>query len=154
MNDLTTMLWKEIAEFVGHRRSLRLFAIVGLAMGVLPALTFAHHHGGADFPAALVLRVTYVLFATAVMVAQTAPDLVLHERVGHTLDYLLTTRLPDAAIFGGQGAHGLRGRLRCCFAGHNGSITGCGLNRGSRIPLVVSCYGNGKDGGVWTNRRS
>jgi hypothetical protein len=44
----------------------------------------------------------YVLFAAVIVVGNTAPDLVLHERVGHTLDYLLTTRLPDYAIFGAK----------------------------------------------------
>lgn len=28
--------------------------------------------------------------------------MVLHERIGHTLDYLLTTRLPDRSIFGAK----------------------------------------------------
>jgi ABC-type transport system involved in multi-copper enzyme maturation permease subunit len=104
MSDLITMMQKEVAEFFGNRRFLSVFAIAVLAMGVLPALTFARH-GHASLghsPLAMIFRVVYVLFATAVVVAQTAPDLVLHERVGHTLDYLLTTRLPDYAIFGAK----------------------------------------------------
>lgn len=103
MSDVSTVMWKEIREFVGNRRFLGIFAVAVLAMGILPALSFAHPgplmaHSGL----AMVLREMYVLFATAVVVAQTAPDLVLHERVGHTLDYLLTTRLPDWAIFGAK----------------------------------------------------
>lgn len=96
-------MWKEIAESLGNRRFLWVFGLVVLAMGVLPALTFANHHAASGLISdAVLFRVVYVLFATVVVVAQTAPDLVLHERVGHTLDYLLTTRLPDAAIFGGK----------------------------------------------------
>lgn len=99
MIDLTTMMRKEIAEFFGNLRSLRIFAISILAMGILPAVTFAHISNSF---VAMNFRVVYVLFAAAVVVAQTAPDMVLHERVGHTLDYLLTTRLPDHAIFGAK----------------------------------------------------
>lgn len=96
-------MWKEIAESLGNRRFLWVFGLVVLAMGVLPALSFAHHASPAGVSSVVVLfRVVYVLFATVIVVAQTAPDLVLHERVGHTLDYLLTTRLSDAAIFGGK----------------------------------------------------
>lgn len=101
MSDLATMVWKETAEFMGNRRFLRVFAIAVLAMGILPALTFSHH-GSLSLSLGTVMRGLYVLFATVVVVAQTAPDLVLHERVGHTLDYLLTTRLSDRAIFGAK----------------------------------------------------
>lgn len=104
MTDFAIMLWKEMTEFLGNRRFIRVFIVAVLAMGVLPALTFAHHGGAVvGQPAIFALfRVIYVLFATVIVVAQTAPDLVLHERVGHTLEYLLTTRLPDAAIFGAK----------------------------------------------------
>jgi ABC-type transport system involved in multi-copper enzyme maturation permease subunit len=103
MRDLKTMMWKEIAESLGNRRFLWVFGLVVMAMGILPALSLAHHQPPAGLMSVAVLfRVVYVLFATVIVVAQTAPDLVLHERVGHTLDYLLTTRLPDAAIFGGK----------------------------------------------------
>ncbi|MCL6596217.1 MAG: hypothetical protein K6V73_08390 [Firmicutes bacterium] len=102
MDDLATMLWKEAAELVGNRRYLRVFVLAVLALGILPGL--------AQPPAApaplvrlfLLLRLAYVLLAAVIMVAQTAPDLVLHERVGRTLDYLLATRLTDGAIFGGK----------------------------------------------------
>lgn len=105
MRDLSTVMWKEIAESLGNRRFLWVFGLMVLAMGILPALSFTHHANDSAVAlssVAVLLRVVYVLFATVVVVAQTAPDLVLHERVGHTLDYLLTTRLPDAAIFGGK----------------------------------------------------
>lgn len=104
MSDLATMLWKETAEMLGNRRFLRIFALSVLAMGVLPALSFSRGNEAAlaASPVVAIARVAYVLFATAAVVAQTAPDLVLHERVGHTLDYLLTTRLPDWAIFGAK----------------------------------------------------
>jgi ABC-type Na+ efflux pump permease subunit len=102
MDDLATMLWKEAAELMGNRRYLRVFTLAVLALGILPGL--------AQPPAApepllrlfLLLRLAYVLLAAVIMVAQTAPDLVLHERVGRTLDYLLATRLTDGAIFGGK----------------------------------------------------
>ncbi len=97
MIDLTTMMWKEVAEFFGNRRFLTIFTIsIGL-MGVLPLTT-----GVQGSPVAIILRGMFVLLATLMVVANTAPDLVLHERVGHTLDYLLTTRLPDYAIFGAK----------------------------------------------------
>jgi MFS family permease len=76
-----------------------LFAV--LAMGVIPALTFADRQGNLGTLGNLFL-VVYVLLATVIVVANTAPDLVLHERVGHTLDYLLTTRLSERAIFGAK----------------------------------------------------
>lgn len=99
MSDLITMMWKEITEFFNNRRSLRVFIIAVLAMGILPAISFAHHQTNYTFD---FIRVIYVLFAATIVVAQTAPDLVLHERNGHTLDYLLTTRLPDYSIFGAK----------------------------------------------------
>ena len=57
---------------------------------------------GATEAVRVLIDVLYVLFATLIVVANTAPDLVLHERVGRTLDYLLTTRLPGSAIFLGK----------------------------------------------------
>ena len=102
MRDLGVVIWKEIAEVVGNARSLRVFGIAVLLMGILPSLTSIHSHGAAPSSIDIVVRVFYVLFAGAIVVANTAPDLVLHERVGRTLDYLLATRLPDGAIFGGK----------------------------------------------------
>ncbi len=104
MSDLGTMLWKEVTELFGNRRFLRVFVLVVLAFGILPSISAAHQHGAPPQAEALValLRSIFVLFAVMVVVAQTAPDLVLHERVGHTLEYLLTTRLPDWAIFGAK----------------------------------------------------
>lgn len=105
MTDLTTVMWKEIAELLGNRRFLWIFTMAVLAMGILPALTFANHHGHASIgssPVLIMVRALYVLLATAIVVAQTAPDMVLHERIGHSLDYLLTTRLPIYAIFGAK----------------------------------------------------
>ncbi len=102
MRDLMTMMWKEIAEFLGNKRSLRVFAIAVLVMGIVPALTWRHAATGDAAFLRLVVGALYVLLATAIVVANTAPDLVLHERVGHTLDYLLATRLPDRAIFLGK----------------------------------------------------
>lgn len=105
MNDLATVLWKEVVEFLGNRRYLRVFATSVLIMGIFPALRYLQPGSGAPHassPALLIANTGYVLFAVVMVVAQTAPDLVLHERIGHTLDYLLTTRLPDYAIFGGK----------------------------------------------------
>lgn len=102
MRDWATMIRKEVAESFGHRRFYGVFGLVALLMGVLPALALGHAHGPLASNPATLLRAVYVLLAGLVMVANTAPDLVLHERVGRTLDYLLTTRLPDAAIFGAK----------------------------------------------------
>jgi hypothetical protein len=96
------MLWKEIAEFAGNRRYLRVFALAVLAMGILPVITTPHRIPAGGGSVIALLRLAYTLFAAVVVVAQSAPDLVLHERSGRTLDYLLATRLPDAAIFGAK----------------------------------------------------
>ncbi len=99
------MLWKEAAELVGAARSLRVFGIAVLLFGIFPALEQGHLHGpgGSTAPSVLLLvRLIYVMLAAMIIVSQTAPDLVLHERLDRTLDFLLTTRLPDAAIFGGK----------------------------------------------------
>lgn len=105
MGDLTTMMWKETSELFGNRRFSIIFIVAILAMGVLPTLALAKHHGpviDSNSVLLVMLRLAYVLLATAIVVAQTAPDMVLHERVGHTLDYLLTTRLSNYAIFGAK----------------------------------------------------
>ncbi len=105
MGDLTTMMWKETSELFGNRRFSIVFTVAILAMGVLPTLALAKHHGhiiAANSLLLVMIRLVYVLLATAIVVAQTAPDMVLHERVGHTLDYLLTTRLSNYAIFGAK----------------------------------------------------
>jgi ABC-type Na+ efflux pump permease subunit len=97
------MLWKEAREFASNRRYLRIFGFTILIFGVLPALGHTDVQGpaGAAFILTLV-RMLYSLFALVVVVAQTAPDLVLRERVGRTFDWLLATRLPDWAIFAGK----------------------------------------------------
>ncbi len=102
MRDLSTMVWKEIAEFIGNKRALRVFGIAVLIMGIIPTITARHTAIGAAAAIRALVEVLYVLFATLIVVANTAPDLVLHERVGRTLDYLLATRLPDSAIFLGK----------------------------------------------------
>lgn len=105
MRDLTAMMWKEVAELLGSRRFLLIFTMAILAMGIIPTLALAKHQGhGVDGSSltVMILRSVYVLFATAIVVAQTSTDMVLHERVGHTLDYLLTTRLSNHAIFGAK----------------------------------------------------
>lgn len=103
MRDVLTVMWKEFAELRGNRRFFWVFLLAVVAMGVLPSLSFSHHGSGIAMstlgPLFLAL---YVLLATVIVVANTAPDLVLHERVGHSLDYLLTTRLSDRAIFGAK----------------------------------------------------
>jgi MFS family permease len=101
MSDLLAMIGKEIAEIQGSQRSLRVFAIAVLLMSVLPSLASRHAVGHAS-EVSLILGALYVLFAAAIVVANMAPDLVLHERIGRTLDYLLATRMPDGAIFGGK----------------------------------------------------
>ena len=102
MSDVATMMWKEVAELVGNRRFLWIFILAVLAMGVLPSLTFASHGSKTISVLGVIFLALYVLFAAVITVANTAPDLVLHERVGHTLEYLLTTRLSDRAIFGAK----------------------------------------------------
>lgn len=99
MNDLATMLWKEFSEFLGNRRSLRVFAIAVGVFGLLPTLGATRHMAP---PVRDLVLPMYVLIACAIVVAQTAPDLVLRERNGHTLEYLLASRLSDGAIFGGK----------------------------------------------------
>ncbi len=105
MSDLVTVMRKEVAELLGNRRFLWVFAVAVAATGALPALSLAHHprnvHVGSVAFGELFL-VLYALLATAIVVANTAPEMVLHERVGHTLEYLLTTRLPASAIFVGK----------------------------------------------------
>lgn len=102
MRDLATVLWKEFAEFVGNSRSLRVFGLAVVLMGVLPTITTRHTGNGDTEALRLVIGAAYTLFASVIVVANTAPDLVLHERVGRTLDYMLATRLPDGAIFLGK----------------------------------------------------
>ena len=101
MSDLAIVMWKEFAELFGNRRFFWVFLLAVLLTGVLPALT-VDRNGKAMAVLGVLFLVLYVLFATVITVANTAPDLVLHERVGHTLDYLLTTRLSDGAIFGAK----------------------------------------------------
>ena len=102
MRDLVNVMWKEIAEFLGNQRSLRVFGVAVLIMGVLPTLTGRTTAVGDAAALRMAIEALYVLFAAAIVVANTAPDLVLHERVGRTLEYLIATRLPDSAIFGGK----------------------------------------------------
>ncbi len=102
MADLGTVLWKEAREFAGNRRFLRLFGIAVLLFGILPSLEHRTAQSAGAAALAAVVGLAYVGFSSAIVVAQTAPDLVLHERTGHTLEYLLATRLPDAAIFVGK----------------------------------------------------
>ena len=108
MSDLATMLWKEFAEFLGNRRSLRVFAIAVGIFGLLPTLGAARH---IPPPVRDVVLPMYVLVACAIVVAQTAPDLVLRERTGHSLEYLLASRLSDGAIFGGKARAALQQAL-------------------------------------------
>ena len=102
LRDWGTMIRKEILESFGHRRFLMVFGLAALLTGVLPTLSLSHAHAHALGGDLVLFRALYVLLAAVIVVAQTAPDLVLHERVGHTLDYLLTTRLSDTAIFGAK----------------------------------------------------
>jgi len=97
-----TMIWKETAEFVGNRRSLGVFGFAVLLMGIIPTIATRHMGPGTPETLRVLFDVFYVIFATLIVVANTASDLVLHERVGRTLDYLLATRLPDSAIFLGK----------------------------------------------------
>ncbi len=105
MSDLQTMLWKEVRELLAVRRSLILFLVAVLAFGILPAVALHGHHAGQGRVLGPIInwfRLGYGLFAALFLGLQTAPDLVLHERLGRSLDYLLATRLPDWAIYGGK----------------------------------------------------
>lgn len=102
MRDLATMLWKEGTEFAGNRRFLRIFVIAVLITGILPTLERAKAAHATSSVWMGLFSLAYAVFAAAVLVAQSAPDLVLRERSGRTLEYLLGTRLPDGAIFGGK----------------------------------------------------
>ncbi len=99
MGDLGTMLWKEWAEFIGNRRSLRVFGIAVLVMGIVPTLSFSK---GLPDSVEFLILFFYVLFAAMITTAQIGTDLVLHERSTKTLEPLLATRLPDGVIFGGK----------------------------------------------------
>lgn len=95
------MLRKEASEFLGNVRTLRVFFLVVLISGLLPTLSLeAPFHIPNTLRGAL--SIFYVVVAAVVVVAQTAPDLVIRERAGHTLESLLASRLPDAAIFAGK----------------------------------------------------
>lgn len=96
---MATMLWKEAAELVGNRRALRVYAMAILIMSLLPALTRPR---GMPPGIAAVMLLGYTVFSSVVVAAQAAPDLVLRERAGRTLETLLASRLSDAAIFGGK----------------------------------------------------
>ncbi len=105
VSDLRTMLWKEVRELLAVRRSLVLFLVAVLVFGILPAVALHGHHAASGRVLAPIInwfRLGYGLFATLFLGLQTAPDLVLHERIGRSLDYLLATRLPDWAIYGGK----------------------------------------------------
>ncbi|HVB10159.1 MAG TPA: hypothetical protein VNM16_07315 [Bacillota bacterium] len=99
--DIGTVLRKEASEFLGNVRTLRVFFLVVLISGLLPSLS-------AQLPVHIpttlrgALSIFYVVTAAVVVVAQTAPDLVIRERAGHTLESLLSSRLPDAAVFAGK----------------------------------------------------
>ncbi len=97
MSDLATMLWKEAAEFVAGARALRFSAVIVVFLGVMPALT-----GVRSSTAAALQSVGYVLITSVFVTAQSAPELILRERSGHSLETLLATRLPDRAIFAGK----------------------------------------------------
>lgn len=105
MSDLRAMLWKEIREFAGNRRNLWMFVVGAVLLGVLPSLSTARAARDAT-PGVdtllLLVRLFYALLSAVIVVAQVAPDLVLHERVGRTMDYLLATRVRTAALFGAK----------------------------------------------------
>ena len=104
MKALRTVLWKESAELRGNQRLLRVLAIVVLLLGLLP-LALPHDHPNGSPVAEVLLPVLGLLHALAAgvfVVANAAAGLVIHQRSGHTLDYLLSTRLPGAAIWIGK----------------------------------------------------
>jgi ABC-type transport system involved in multi-copper enzyme maturation permease subunit len=105
MGDLWVLLEKEVRELAGGPRHLRFFGLTVVVFGILPGLGTVYVRGPQTQEALALLtllRVLYSLLALVVVVAQTAPDTVLRERVGRTMDWLLSTRLPDWAIFTGK----------------------------------------------------
>jgi ABC-type Na+ efflux pump permease subunit len=132
VNDVRAMVWKEVAELLGSRRFLWVFMAAVLGMGVLPALSFARQGERAIAVVGVLFLVLYVLFAAVIVVANTAPDLVLHERVGHTLEYLLTTPLSVRAIFGAKIAV-------AAFVGYVASM----LSLGVQLVAVAMLSGKG-----------
>lgn len=105
MADLRAMLWKELREFAGNRRNLWMFLVGAVLLGVLPGLST--QHAAPDAPPSVgavlsLVRLFYALLAAVIVVSQVAPDLVLHERVGRTMDYLLATRVRTASLFGAK----------------------------------------------------
>jgi ABC-2 type transport system permease protein len=99
--DILTVLRKEASEFLGNVRTLRVFFLVVLISGLLPSLSLeAPFHIPNTLRGAL--SIVYVVTSAVVVVAQTAPDLVIRERSNHTLESILASRLPDGAIFTGK----------------------------------------------------
>lgn len=107
MTDLSAMLWKELREFFGNRRNLWMFLVGAVFLGILPGLSNMKGAGPASSDPGVVtllylVRLFYALLSAVIVVAQVAPDLVLHERVGRTMDYLLATRARTASMFGAK----------------------------------------------------
>ena len=74
----------------------------GLLMGVLRPLGLADTHGPLASNPTTLFQAVGVRLTAVVRAAQTAPDLVLQQRVGRTRDYLFTTPIPDAALLAAQ----------------------------------------------------
>jgi len=101
--DFMAMLWKEVREFAGHRRNVWTFLLGAVLLGLLPGLSLRGTPSGAGgFDVFVLARLAYALFSGVIVATQVAPDLVLHERVGRTMDYLLATRVTMPALFGAK----------------------------------------------------
>lgn len=97
MKDAITILWKDMVELAGGRRSWRMYGLSVLIFGLLPIL-----EKQSSAPVGALVTLVYVAFATVMAVAQTGPDLMLREKSAYTLETLLASRLSDRAIFGGK----------------------------------------------------
>jgi len=100
IGDLGAVLWKEYREILNIRRSRRgtfmAVAFVVVLIGIFFPLQYGH--GWTDSPISLMTWfMTSFIFASA-----TIADAIAGERERHTLETLLSTRLPEQAILLGK----------------------------------------------------
>lgn len=98
LRDMRTLVWKEITEWVGAsgKRARATLVIFALVFGVLMPLQWGA--GWLTSPVSL-LSWAWLPF---LLVSSTTADAIAGERERHTLETLLATRLPDAAVFYGK----------------------------------------------------
>ena len=116
-------------------------------MGVLPPLGLADAHGPLASNPTTLFQAVDVRLTAVVRAAQTAPDLVLRERVGRTRDYLFTTRIPDAAILGAQLVVAAASGCAAALAAMTVQLA-TGPHSSHRLALAVSRHSYRSPGGL------